>query len=75
MLTLQFTISECERSMSCLRIFKNYLRSTMKSERFNGLILMKLQDQMMKKFAFFYLKSFVLLSSFWKAEIYACKTC
>lgn len=45
MLTLPITTAECERSMSRLRILKNYLRSTMKSERFNGLTLMKLHHQ------------------------------
>ena len=34
------TSCSCERSISCLRYLKNYLRGTMAEERLNGLALM-----------------------------------
>ncbi|KAK7484107.1 hypothetical protein BaRGS_00024596 [Batillaria attramentaria] len=44
-MTLPITTSECERSVSRLRSLKNYLRSTMGAERFNGLALMQVHRQ------------------------------
>ena len=38
--TTPVTSCSCERSISCLRYLKNYLRSTMQVERLNGLPLM-----------------------------------
>ena len=35
--TLPLTSAECERTFSCMRRLKSYLRSTMNAERFNGL--------------------------------------
>lgn len=40
--TLPITTSECERSISRLRMLKTYLRSTMGKERLNGLALMRI---------------------------------
>ena len=40
--TLPLTSAECERTFSCIRRLKSYLRSTMNAERFNGLALLKL---------------------------------
>ena len=37
--TLPLTSAECERTFSCMRRLKSYLRSTMNAERFNGLAL------------------------------------
>eukprot|EP00745_Piridium_sociabile_P005995 TRINITY_DN13898_c0_g3_i3.p1 TRINITY_DN13898_c0_g3~~TRINITY_DN13898_c0_g3_i3.p1 ORF type:complete len:266 (+),score=58.71 TRINITY_DN13898_c0_g3_i3:22-798(+) len=42
--TLPITTAECERMNSSLRLLKNYLRSTMGSERLNGLALMKIHQ-------------------------------
>ena len=39
--TLPITSCECERSISSLRLLKDYKRSTMVDERLNGLALMK----------------------------------
>ena len=38
--TLPLTSAECERTFSCMRRLKSYLRSTMNAERFNGLALL-----------------------------------
>ena len=38
--TIPVTSCSCERSISCLRYLKNYLRGTMGEERLNGLALM-----------------------------------
>ncbi|XP_068703325.1 52 kDa repressor of the inhibitor of the protein kinase-like [Montipora foliosa] len=38
--TIPVTSCSCERSISCLRYLKNYLRATMGEERLNGLALM-----------------------------------
>ena len=38
--TIPVTSCSCERSISCLRHLKNYLRGTMGQERLNGLALM-----------------------------------
>ena len=38
--TIPVTSCSCERSISCLRYLKNYLRGTMGEERLNGLAIM-----------------------------------
>ena len=38
--TIPVTSCFCERSISCLRYLKNYLRGTMGEERLNGLTIM-----------------------------------
>ena len=38
--TIPVTSCSCERSISCLRLLKNYLRNTTGQERLNGLTLM-----------------------------------
>ena len=38
--TLPQTSAECERTFSCMKRLKSYLRSTMNAERFNGLALL-----------------------------------
>ena len=38
--TLSLTSAECERTFSCMRRLKSYLRSTMNAERFSGLALL-----------------------------------
>ena len=38
--TLPLTSAECERTFSCMRRLKSYLRSTMNAERFNELALL-----------------------------------
>lgn len=38
--TIPVTYCSCERSISCLRYLKNYLRGTMGEERLNGLAIM-----------------------------------
>lgn len=43
--TLPITSCECERSISALRILKDYKRSTMVEERLNGLALMKIHQE------------------------------
>ena len=43
--TLPITSCECERSISQLRILKDYKRSTMVEERLNGLALMKIYQE------------------------------
>ena len=43
--TLPITSCECERSISQLRILKDYKRSTMVEERLNGLALMKIHQE------------------------------
>ncbi|XP_028406782.1 52 kDa repressor of the inhibitor of the protein kinase-like [Dendronephthya gigantea] len=42
--TLPITSCECERSISALRLLKDYKRSTMVEERLNGLALMKMHQ-------------------------------
>ena len=39
--TLPLTSAECERTFSCMRRLKSYLRSTMNAERFDGLALLE----------------------------------
>ncbi|XP_046857691.1 52 kDa repressor of the inhibitor of the protein kinase-like [Xenia sp. Carnegie-2017] len=43
--TLTITSCECERSFSVLRELKNYKRSTMVSERLNGLAMMRVHQE------------------------------
>ena len=43
--TLPITSCECERSISALRILKDYKRSTMFEERLNGLAMMKMHQE------------------------------
>lgn len=43
--TLPITSCECERSISSLRMLKDYKRSTMVDERLNGLALMKIHPE------------------------------
>lgn len=43
--TLPITSCECERSISVLRELKNYKRSTMVSERLNGLAMMRIHQE------------------------------
>ena len=43
--TLPITSCECERSISALRILKDYKRSTMVEDRLNGLALMKMHQE------------------------------
>lgn len=43
--TLPITSCECERTISSLRILKNYQRSTMVEDRLNGLALMKIHQE------------------------------
>ena len=38
--TLPLTSAECERTFSCMRMLKSYLRSTINAERINGLALL-----------------------------------
>ncbi|XP_046858539.1 52 kDa repressor of the inhibitor of the protein kinase-like [Xenia sp. Carnegie-2017] len=45
--TLPITSCECERSISALRILKDYKRSTMVEERLNGLALMKIHQEIL----------------------------
>ncbi|XP_046851774.1 52 kDa repressor of the inhibitor of the protein kinase-like [Xenia sp. Carnegie-2017] len=44
---LPITSCECERSISALRILKDYKRSTMVEERLNGLALMKIHQEIL----------------------------
>ncbi|XP_028416223.1 52 kDa repressor of the inhibitor of the protein kinase-like [Dendronephthya gigantea] len=43
--TLSITSCECERSISVLRELKNYKRSTMVSDRLNGLAMMRIHQE------------------------------
>ncbi|XP_046860984.1 uncharacterized protein LOC124454224 [Xenia sp. Carnegie-2017] len=45
--TLPITSCECERSISALRILKDYKRSTMVEEGLNGLALMKIHQEIL----------------------------
>ncbi|XP_046854203.1 52 kDa repressor of the inhibitor of the protein kinase-like [Xenia sp. Carnegie-2017] len=45
--TLPITSCECERSISALRILKDYKRSTMVEERLNGLAPMKIHQEIL----------------------------
>ena len=43
--TLPITSCKCERSISALRVLKDYKRSTMVEERLNGLALMNIHQE------------------------------
>ena len=47
--TLPVTSCECERSFSAMKLLKTKLRSTMVSDRFNGLALMYIHKEVIPK--------------------------
>ncbi len=49
LLTLPVTVASAERSFSKLKLLKSYLRSTMKQERLNGLALITIEKDLLKK--------------------------
>ena len=49
LLTIPVTVATAERSFSKLKLIKSYLRSTMSQERLNGLALLSIEKDMVKK--------------------------
>ena len=48
-LTICVTTAKCERTFSCLKLLKNYLRSTMSQGRLNDLAVMAVESDIVKK--------------------------
>jgi hypothetical protein len=49
LLTIRVTVDSVERSFSKLRLIKSYLRSTMLQERLNGLAILSIKNETLKK--------------------------
>jgi len=49
LLTIRVTVNSVKRSFSKLRLIKSYLRSTMLQERLNGLAILSIKNEMLKK--------------------------
>jgi hypothetical protein len=49
LLTIPVTVASAERSFSKLKLIKSYLRSTMSQERLNGLAILSIEKEMLKK--------------------------
>jgi hypothetical protein len=47
--TVPVTVASAERSFSKLKLFKNYLRSTMSQERLNGLTTLCIKKKLLDK--------------------------
>jgi hypothetical protein len=52
LLTIPITVASAERSFSKLKLIKSYLRSTMSQERLNGLAILSIENEMLKKFEY-----------------------
>jgi hypothetical protein len=48
-LTILVTVAYAERSFSKLKLIKSYLISTMSQERLNGLAILSIEKEMLKK--------------------------
>jgi len=49
LLTIHVTVASAERSFSKLKLIKSYLRSTMSQEKLNGLAILSIENEMLKK--------------------------
>ena len=49
MLTILVSVISTERNFSKLKLIKSYLRSTMSQEKFNELVLISIEKEMLKK--------------------------
>jgi hypothetical protein len=47
LLTVPMTVASAERSLSKLRLLKNYLRSTMSQEWLNGLVMCSIENDIL----------------------------
>jgi hypothetical protein len=48
-LIIHVTVASAERSFSKLKLIKSYLKSTMPQERLNGLAILSIKKEMLKK--------------------------
>jgi hypothetical protein len=58
-LTILVAVASTERSFLKLKLIKSYLRSTMSQERLNGLAILSIENEMLKK-----LEYKILISNF-----------
>ena len=50
--TLPVTVASAERSFSKLKLIKNYLRSTMSTNRLNALAILSIEKEIVKEYDF-----------------------